>query len=121
MWRIPQNKTSLNSILGISAGHYEVRSVNIIDDSTTIPRPNDLEDLSRRYTSRIYEMYLKVSWDRLRDKDCYKYDDYDEYTKLKENEIRESFVFEDSQEVDSFYNDFIFIVFVNSNCVVQVN
>ncbi len=55
-------------------------------------------------------MYLKVSWDRLRDKDCFQYDDYEEYTKLKENEIRESFVFEDKQEVDSFYNDFISIV-----------
>ena len=40
------SKTSLNSILGISAGHYEVRLVNVIDDSTTVPRPNDLEDLS---------------------------------------------------------------------------
>lgn len=70
----------------------------------------DLEELSRIYTSRIYEMYLIVSWDRLRDKDYFQYDDYDEYTRLKENEIRESFVFEKKQEVDSFYNDFISIV-----------
>lgn len=73
-------------------------------------KSSDLEELSRIYTSRIYEMYLKVSWDRLRDKDCFQYDDYEEYTKLKENEIRESFVFENKQEVDSFYNDFISIV-----------
>lgn len=73
-------------------------------------KSSDLEKLSRIYTSQIYEMYLKVSWDRLRDKDCFQYDDYNEYTKLKEKEIRESFVFEDKQDVDSFYNDFISIV-----------
>ena len=68
---------------------------------------SDLEELSRIYTSRIYEMYLKVSWDRLRDKDYFQYDDYNEYSRLKEKEIRESFVFEDKQNIDSFYNDFI--------------
>ena len=71
---------------------------------------SDLEELSRIYTSRIYEMYLKVSWDRLRDKDYFQYDDYNEYSRLKEKEIRESFVFEDKQNIDSFYNDFITIV-----------
>lgn len=73
-------------------------------------KSSDLEKLSRIYTSRIYEMYLKVSWDRLRDKDYFQYDDYNEYSRLKEKEIRESFVFEDKQNVDSFYNDFITIV-----------
>ena len=71
---------------------------------------SNLKELSKIYTSRLYEMYLRLSWDKLRDKDYFQYDDYNEYTRLKEKETRESFVFENKQDVDSFYNDFISIV-----------
>lgn len=68
------------------------------------------EHLSKTYTSTVYEMYLKINWDRLRDKESYEFDDNTRYEELKEREVRESFVFENKSEVDSFYNDFISII-----------
>ena len=69
-----------------------------------------LDDLSEKYTNPVYELYLKVNWNRYRDKDVYEFDNYDEYKHRKETELRESLVFENIQEVDKFYNLFLSII-----------
>ena len=68
------------------------------------------EDLSEKYTNPVYELYLKVNWNRCRDKDLYEFDNYDEYKKLKEVELRNYFVFENIQEIEEFYKDFLFVI-----------
>lgn len=67
------------------------------------------DSLSLRFTNPLYEMFLKISWDRLRDKEIYEFDDYKEYEKLKEAEIRSFFVFKDELELRLFYIDFIYL------------
>ena len=65
--------------------------------------------LAESFTNADYETYLKIDWDRLRDKEMYEYDDYREYERLKEGEIRTSFVFKTSTEVEEFIKVFTFL------------
>jgi hypothetical protein len=65
--------------------------------------------LSEKYTNSTYEIYLKIDWDRLRDKEIYDFKDYREYEKLKEAEIRSSFVFNSEYELKKFYNIFVYL------------
>lgn len=67
------------------------------------------EYLSQKYINSTYELFLKISWDRYRDKCIYDFDNYKEYNKFKEEEIRKSIVFNDLEDVDTFYNDFLYI------------
>lgn len=62
--------------------------------------------LARKFTNPTYEVFLKIDWDRLRDKEMYEFDDYREYERLKEAEIRSSFVFKNKSEVAEFYKVF---------------
>ena len=70
---------------------------------------HNFDSLSLKFTNPLYEMYLKINWDRFRDKEKYKFDDYKEYEKLKETELRTSFVFKDVLELKLFYKDFIYL------------
>ena len=63
--------------------------------------------LKMLFTNSTYESYLKIDWDRFRDKDMYDFENYQEYEKLKEAEIRNSFVFKDENEIDDFYRIFV--------------
>lgn len=65
--------------------------------------------LSHKFTNPTYEIFLKFDWDRLRDKEMFDFDDYREYEKLKEAEIRGSFVFSNVSEVKEFYNIFTYL------------
>lgn len=67
------------------------------------------EHLSQKYINSTYELFLKISWDRYRDKCIYDFDNYKEYNKFKEEEIIKSIVFCDVKDIDAFYNDFIYI------------
>jgi len=66
-------------------------------------------ELKSNFTNDIYKIYLKIDWDRFRDKEMYEFDDFRKYERLKEREIRESFIFQDSNEVISFYKTYSFI------------
>ena len=65
--------------------------------------------LASKFTNSTYEMFLKIDWDRLRDKEMFEYDNYQEYEKLKEAEIRSSFVFRNEKEVEDFLYMFSFL------------
>ncbi|MGI8314905.1 hypothetical protein [Halobacillus mangrovi] len=77
-------------------------------------RRNSIENpyfstLSRHFSNRTYKAFLKLDWDRLRDKEIYDFDNFREYEKLKEEEIRSSFKFKTSEEIYNFYRDFIYL------------
>lgn len=74
-----------------------------------------LKELSRTYTNPTYEMYLKINWEIYKGEGQYQFDNYTEFEKLKEKELKESFSFKNKQEIDSFYNKFIFIFETDSN------
>ncbi|MCH8904398.1 MAG: ATP-binding protein [Bacteroidetes bacterium] len=61
------------------------------------------------FTNSTYEIFLKIDWDRLRDKEMYEYENYDEYNRLKEAEIRSSFVFVTQVEAKAFYDSFLYV------------
>lgn len=71
--------------------------------------------LAHKFTNPTYEIYLKIDLDRLRDKEMYEFDDYREYEKLKEAEIRSSFVFKNAAEVKEFYNIFAYLKKASKN------
>jgi len=59
-----------------------------------------------RFRNHLYEMYLIVNWDKFRDKESFEYENYQEYEKLKEEEIRTNFVFKNEMEIKSFCEHF---------------
>lgn len=67
------------------------------------------ENLAHSFRNSIYEAYLKIDWDRFRDMEDYEFDDHREYDRLKEEEIRTSFILKDKEEVDSFFEVFSFL------------
>jgi len=74
----------------------------------TVSHPS-FTSLVHKFTNPTYEIFLKIDWDRLRDKEMYEFDDYREYERLKEVEIRGSFVFKTPAEVEEFYNIFVYL------------
>jgi hypothetical protein len=72
-------------------------------------------ELINNFRNSTYETFLKIDWDRFRDKEMYEYDDYREYEKLKEAEIRSSFVFNDKEQGKEFYNTFVYLKKLTKN------
>lgn len=71
--------------------------------------------LSQKFTNTTYEKYLILDWERFRDKESYDFENYQEYEKLKEEEIRKSFVFKDIKDVKSFYDTFVYLKSIAEN------
>ncbi len=72
--------------------------------------------LSQKFTNKTYKMYLILDWYRYRNKESYDFKNRQEYVKLKNEEIRKSFIFNDIKEFKEFYNTFIYLkgIAVNS-------
>ena len=71
--------------------------------------------LSQKFTNPTYEKYLILDWDRFRDKESYDFENHQEYEKLKEEEIRKSFIFNNIKEIELFYNTFIYLKSIAKN------
>lgn len=67
----------------------------------------ELTNFTNRFINETYMTFLKIDWDRYRDKEMYEFDDNEDYEKLKELEIRSSFLFNSNNEINSFYKTFI--------------
>ncbi|MFB9843900.1 P-loop NTPase [Mucilaginibacter ginsenosidivorans] len=70
---------------------------------------NELSMLKSVFTNRTYEEYKVLSFDRLRDKRDFEFDDHDEYNRLKEAEIRKALIFKNMREFKGFYSRFVFL------------
>lgn len=75
----------------------------------------ELTTLANTFVNQEYDVFLKIDWDRLRDKDSYEFDDYKEYERLKEAEIRSSFVFNTKQQVYDFFEVYLNLKRFNKN------
>lgn len=71
--------------------------------------PSEFASLVQKFTNPTYEKYLILDWERCRDKEI------DDFEKLKEEEIRKSFIFNDIEEIKSFYNTFTYLKKVIKN------
>ncbi|WP_157676868.1 hypothetical protein [Chryseobacterium sp. T16E-39] len=72
-------------------------------------------ELLKNFRNSTYDTFLKIDWDRLRDKEMYEFDDYREYEKLKEAEIRSSFVFTNKDQALEFYKTFVYLKKLTKN------
>lgn len=92
--------------------------------------------LTQKFTNPTYEIFLKIDQDRYRDKEIFDFDDSTEYHKLKEAEIRNSFLFNSQQEINEFYDVFVYLkklakntwsynptldCVINNNCTINFN
>lgn len=68
-----------------------------------------LESLSNKYSNPAYEIYTKIYWNRIGEKEIHHYADSDEYIKEKETEIKEYFVFNNRDDIESFYSNLCII------------
>ena len=67
------------------------------------------DSLIDSFRNSTYEIYLKIDWNRFGDKERREFDDYREYGRLKEEELRTSFVLTDEGEVNDFFKVFCFL------------
>ena len=67
------------------------------------------DSLIDSFRNSTYEIYLKIDWNRFGDKESHEFDDYMEYGRLKEEELRTSFVSTDEGEVNDFFKVFCFL------------
>lgn len=76
---------------------------------------NDIQDsefdiLRSTFINEVYLIYLKIDWERLRDKDSYEFEDYNEYERLKESEVRENFIFDSVKSFTDFYTHYKYLL-----------
>lgn len=69
----------------------------------------NFEDYLNRFNNDLYTTYLKIDWNRYRDKEEFEFNDYKEYDRLKENEIRSSFVFSELNEIKDFFSKYLYL------------
>lgn len=65
--------------------------------------------LVKKFTNQTYKTFLKLDWDRFRDKEMFDFENHQEYDDLKQQEIRASFVFNKVNEVENFYKNFVYL------------
>lgn len=68
-----------------------------------------------QYTNERYKTFLLIDWNRMRDKEMFEFEDFREYDRLKENEIRKSFIFNSMDEFREFYQSFIYLSNASDN------
>lgn len=69
----------------------------------------EFSNLTNRFVNETYLAFLKIDWDIFRDKKMYEFDDFREYERLKEAEIRSSFILSNKNEINDFYDTFILL------------
>lgn len=72
----------------------------------------DLPEFSNhtnRFVNETYLAFLKIDWDRFRDKEMFEFDDFREYERLKEAETRSSFILTNEDEINHFYDTFVLL------------
>ncbi len=68
-----------------------------------------IEKIGTEFLNNTYKTYLILSYDRYRGKEDSEFSNYQEYEKLKENEIRGNFKFEDISDFINFYDQYLLI------------
>lgn len=67
------------------------------------------QGLKDKFINPLYKLYLTLDWDSFRDKDSFEFDDYKEYEKIKEKQIRDSIKLFSKADVEQFYYDFVYL------------
>ncbi len=102
--RIIDNYLSVNSFEHCRYVQKQIKSWTRNEISSPI-----FSRYKRSFVNPTYEMFLKLDWDKFRDKESYEFDSSQEYERLKEAEIRSTFLFTNQKDVQFFYDKFIFL------------
>lgn len=71
--------------------------------------------LKSRFFNKEYQDFLKLEWDRVRDKEIYDFGDYREYETIKANELRSSFSFTSKDDFTRLHTAIANILSVKEN------
>ena len=71
--------------------------------------------LGIKFINKTYKIFLKIDWNRLRDKEMFEFDNIRDYDKLKEAEIRASFRFKSLSGIKEFYSQFVYLKNISKN------
>jgi DNA polymerase III delta prime subunit len=101
-------------VLGIIDSHFDAKQFEqclyVNDQLRWFKRKGlqspDFARLLQRFRNTDYEIFLKVDWDRLRDKEMFEFDNYEKYEVVKEREIRNAFHFTSAKDALDFYGSF---------------
>lgn len=63
----------------------------------------DYQSLKSKFNSKEYEYFRKLDWNLLRGRQAYDFDKYDDFQKLKEQDVRTSFVFKNEADFEALH------------------
>lgn len=86
-------KLDPNNFENIYFVHDFVNWLNRIDLSD-----RSYQKLKERYCSKEFEYFRKLDWNKVRGKQDYNFEKYEDFQKIKEEELRSSFIFKDKSE-----------------------
>jgi hypothetical protein len=66
---------------------------------------DDFNRLNSSFNCQLFEYYLKLDWNRLRDRESFEFDNLEEYEELKAAEIRGTFFLKNNNDVDQFIDN----------------
>lgn len=81
--------------------HFVHDFVSMVNSETIINK--GYKNLKVKFNSKEYEYFRKLDWNLHRGRQDYNFNDYDEFHKLKEQDIRSSFVFENEDEFKTLH------------------
>jgi hypothetical protein len=73
------------------------------------------QKLKSKFYNTEYEDFLKLDWDRFRDKEIFEFDDYKEYETIKANDLKHSFTFEGPGDFPRLHKGLANIIAVKDN------
>lgn len=110
-------ETDLSFILDIVGKHFD-REVfdhcDTVHDLVLWFRRNDINNesmfmLKAKFTNDLYGMFLLLDWYRMRDKEIHDFANYQEYEKLKRQDVISNFVLDTTEDVKQFYHKYMLI------------
>lgn len=76
---------------------------------------SSLNELRGKFTNYTYDVYMGLNWSRHRRREVYEYESYQDFMKLKEEDIRRKFVFNSIKGFKKFFNAFEYVINSNVN------
>src|SRR5690606_20432471 len=73
------------------------------------------QKLKSKFYNTEYEDFLKLDWDRFRDKEIFEFDDYKEYETIKANDLKHSFTFDGPDDFRRLHKALANIIEVKDN------
>ena len=81
--------------------HFVHDFVSMLDRENLVDK--DYQNLKIKFNSKEYEYFRKLDWNTIRGRQDYAFENYDDFQKLKEQDVRISFVFKNETEFTTLH------------------